>query len=79
MYKKLTDKVTELAVAAKVYDARSVVKDVARRLRRDESGAAMIEYSVLLSIILAATIAIILLVGGKVTAAWTALNAAWNP
>lgn len=78
MYNKLTEKVTELVVAANFYDARSVVKDLARRLRRDESGAAMIEYSVLLSIILAATIALIITIGGKVTGAWQTVVDNWK-
>ncbi len=78
MYKKLMDKVTEVTVAAQVYGARSVAKDLARRLRRDESGAAMIEYSVLLSIILAATIVLIITVGGKVTAAWQTVVTNWK-
>jgi len=47
------------------------------RLFRDERGASMVEYSILIGIITAATIATIVLVGGKVSAAWTTLNGAW--
>lgn len=46
------------------------------RLSRDDSGASLVEYSVLIGLITVATIAMIILVGGKVLAAWTALNAA---
>lgn len=43
------------------------------RLRKDESGATMVEYSVLIGIITAVTIAIIVGVGGFVNTAWTDL------
>ena len=46
-------------------------------LVRDERGASMVEYSILIGIITAASIALIIAVGGKVTAAWTKLNSAW--
>ena len=48
-------------------------------LLRDDRGAAMVEYSILLGIITAAAIATIVLVGGKVGAAWTNVNGAWTP
>lgn len=47
-------------------------------LLRDERGATMVEYSILLAIITAATIATIVTVGGKVTTAWTTIDGAWN-
>jgi pilus assembly protein Flp/PilA len=50
---------------------------LAARFARDERGASMVEYSILIGIITAATIVTIALVGGKVSAAWTALNNAW--
>lgn len=75
MFEKITEKVTELAVAAKVYDARSVLKDAARRFARDESGAAMVEYTVLLGVILAVTIGTITAVGGDVSTIWGKLKA----
>jgi pilus assembly protein Flp/PilA len=50
-----------------------------KALLRDERGASMVEYSILIGIITAAAIATIVLVGGKVTAAWTTLNTAWTP
>jgi pilus assembly protein Flp/PilA len=47
---------------------------LARQFRDEEDGAAMIEYSVLIGIITAATITLILAVGAWVTGAWTYLN-----
>jgi len=48
-------------------------------LKRDEEGAALVEYTVLLGIMLVAVVATIGLVGGwmsnKWTALWTALSA----
>jgi len=49
---------------------------VARRFVREENGAALIEYSILIGLITAAVIATIVLVGGKVAGYWTTLNAA---
>jgi pilus assembly protein Flp/PilA len=47
-----------------------------RRLQRDEDGAALIEYTVLLGILLVGVIATIGLVGTWITGQWTALNTA---
>jgi pilus assembly protein Flp/PilA len=49
---------------------------LAARFARDERGASMVEYSILIGIITAATVGTIVLVGGKVTTAWNTLNAA---
>jgi pilus assembly protein Flp/PilA len=49
-----------------------------KALLREERGASMVEYSILIGIITAATIATIVLVGGKVTTAWTTLNTNWQ-
>ena len=46
------------------------------QLRKDEDGAALIEYSVLLGIVLAGVVATITLVGTWVSGKWTALNTA---
>lgn len=46
------------------------------RLQSDEDGAALIEYTVLLGILLVAVVATIGLVGTWVSTQWTALNAA---
>ncbi|RWN58771.1 Flp family type IVb pilin [Mesorhizobium sp.] len=47
---------------------------MAKQFRDEESGAAMVEYTVLLGIITAATIALIILVGTWVTGQWTYLE-----
>ena len=44
-----------------------------KRLGRDEKGAALVEYTVLLGIMLVAVISTIVLVGGWVNTKWTAL------
>lgn len=49
---------------------------IAARFRSEDDGAAMVEYSVLIGIITAATIGLIILVGAWVTGAWTTLEAA---
>jgi pilus assembly protein Flp/PilA len=45
-----------------------------RRLAQDEDGAALLEYTVLLGILLVAVIAVIAAVGGWISKEWTALN-----
>lgn len=45
----------------------------------DESGAALIEYTVLLGVLVVAVIATIAAVGGWVNTQWTALNTQLNP
>ena len=47
---------------------------VLRNLRDDEGGAALIEYTVLIGIMLVAVIAIIVFVGGWVSGQWSALS-----
>ena len=47
---------------------------VVRQLVNDEEGAALIEYTVLLGILVVAVIATIVAVGGWVNNKWTALN-----
>jgi pilus assembly protein Flp/PilA len=46
----------------------------AKRLFGDKKGAALIEYTVLLGILVVAVIATIVAVGGWVNGKWTALN-----
>jgi len=46
------------------------------KLGKDEEGAALIEYTVLLGIMLVAVIATIVLVGSWITTQWTTLQAA---
>ena len=45
-----------------------------RKLRKDEDGAALIEYTVLLGILIVAVIATIVLVGTWVNNQWTTLQ-----
>jgi pilus assembly protein Flp/PilA len=47
---------------------------VFRQFRNDEDGAALIEYTVLLGLMLVAVVATIGLVGTWVSGQWTALN-----
>jgi pilus assembly protein Flp/PilA len=54
----------------------SEVWNVVRRLGKDEEGASLIEYTVLLAILLIAVIATIGAVGGWINNKWTNLNAA---
>jgi pilus assembly protein Flp/PilA len=46
------------------------------RFRKDEEGAALVEYTVLLGLMLIAVILTIVAVGGWVNGKWTALNGA---
>jgi len=55
------------------------MKKFALRLRKDESGAAMVEYSVLVGLITAVTIAMVLAVGVWVNATWTTLDGILTP
>ena len=50
-----------------------------RNLHDDQSGAAFIEYTVLIGIILAVSIGLISAVGLWANTKWTALNTAVNP
>jgi len=49
------------------------VLELFSQLKRDEEGAALVEYTVLLGILLVAVIATIVLVGGWVNNKWTGL------
>ena len=51
------------------------LKSYVNRFRKDENGAALIEYTVLIGILLIAVIAIIGAVGVWISGQWTALNA----
>ena len=56
---------------------RSIVK-LMKQLKSDEDGAALVEYTVLLGIMLVAVVGVIVAVGGWVNAKWVALNTAVN-
>jgi len=47
-------------------------------LLRDERGASMVEYSILIGLITAAVIASIATIGTKVSGAWSDLVTAWK-
>jgi pilus assembly protein Flp/PilA len=49
-------------------------KEIALRLWKDESGASLVEYSVLIGIITAAAITSIFAVGGWVSTKWSGLS-----
>ena len=53
--------------------------NLAKRFIADEEGAALIEYTVLIGIMLVAVIAAIIAVGGWINTQWTNLNTALNP
>jgi pilus assembly protein Flp/PilA len=55
------------------------VMTVARQFRDDENGAALIEYTVLLGIMIAAVVTTIIAVGTWINGKWTAFNGAINP
>ena len=46
------------------------------RIRQDESGATMIEYSVLIALVTVVLVALITTVGGQLVTAWTTLTGA---
>lgn len=52
----------------------SVLKMASRRLAKDEEGAALIEYTVLLGIMLVTVIGSIIYTGGWIGGKWTALT-----
>jgi pilus assembly protein Flp/PilA len=52
----------------------SQVSKIVRRLGKDEDGAALIEYTVLLGILVVTVIATIVFVGGWVNNKWTLLS-----
>ena len=52
------------------------LRNFVARFRKDESGAALIEYSVLVGLITVAVIATVVLVGTWVSGKWSALNTA---
>jgi len=54
------------------------VLNLAKRLVTGEDGAALLEYTALLGILLVATITTIIAISGWVTNQWTSLNASLN-
>jgi pilus assembly protein Flp/PilA len=56
------------------FSVLSKLKPSLNRFKKDEDGAALIEYTVLLGILLVAVIAVIVAVGGWISGEWSALN-----
>lgn len=54
------------------------VLNVAKRFVANEEGAALIEYTVLIGLMLVAVIGAIIAIGGWVNTKWTTLNTALN-
>jgi pilus assembly protein Flp/PilA len=52
---------------------------LAARFARDERGASLVEYSVLIGLLTAATVTLIATTGGTIVAKWTALNGVFVP
>ena len=52
----------------------AAMRELATRLKNDEDGAALIEYTVLIGLMLAGVVATVALVGGFVSGQWTNLN-----
>lgn len=50
------------------------MRNFVRKFRKDEEGAAMVEYAVLLGIITAASIATIALIGTQISTIFTTVN-----
>jgi pilus assembly protein Flp/PilA len=50
------------------------VRSIAGRLRKDERGASLLEYSVLIGIILAISVGAIIAIGGWANTQWTNLK-----
>jgi pilus assembly protein Flp/PilA len=53
--------------------ATNTILSVAHRLGKDEQGAALVEYTVLLGVMLVTVISTVVMVGGWVNAKWSAL------
>jgi pilus assembly protein Flp/PilA len=53
--------------------ATSKILSIAHKLGKDEQGAALVEYTVLLGVMLVTVISTVVMVGGWVNAKWSAL------
>ncbi len=54
----------------------SAIKSIVARLHRDKRGVSMVEYSILIGIITAATVTLIAAQSPKIIAAWMTLDTA---
>ena len=66
---------TYIAAQTQLANVKDHVTSLRERIERDEDGAALIEYSILIGLITVAAVATIALVGTWVAGKWTALNA----
>ena len=57
----------------------SKVWNLIRELYQDERGAALVEYTVLLGMLIVAVLATIMAVGGWIGSEWTTFNGLVNP
>jgi pilus assembly protein Flp/PilA len=55
----------------------SRLKSIAARFYRDDRGASMVEYSILIGLITAAGVVLIAGQSPKIVAAWTTLDTSW--
>jgi len=55
----------------------SAIKSIASRFYRDDRGASMVEYSILIGLITAAAVILIAAQAPKIVAAWTLLDTTW--
>jgi pilus assembly protein Flp/PilA len=55
----------------------SAIKSIVTRFCRDDRGASMVEYSILIGLITAVAVGTIALQSPKITLAWTTLDGAW--
>ena len=79
MIADMLPKVTRSCVRCGVIEGKIDMAKVVRLLqdvRRDENGAALVEYTVLLGILVVAVIASIIVVGTWVSGKWSALSSA---
>jgi pilus assembly protein Flp/PilA len=56
------------------FAAKTKIEGLKDRLSKDESGAALIEYSILIGLITAAAVTAVGVIGGWVTDQWTTLQ-----
>jgi Flp pilus assembly pilin Flp len=55
-------------------DMEKVMKNLMKKLIRDEQGGEVLEYALIAGLIIVGAIALVTAVGGKVVARWTSLD-----
>jgi len=56
--------------------SKQSVKNAFRRLARDERGASMVEYSIIISLITGGVLMLVIALGGWMTGQWTTISTA---